>query len=311
MPVDAAPEEKGIVLAMMDRRTAKVAAGAVVLVAVALIVASLLQTPTYEASAEVLVGLQHGNRQGNPPARGEAVVLTEGPDEWVVPLIGVIDSRPVAEETVRSLGSAASPGEVLDNVTVEQVWGTSSIRITYRGTDPEAAERIANAFAAVSSERISEMSVGGSNFTAAVREKATVPDAPAPPEALRKVLLALVIALALSAVLARALPGPLAASVAVELGGRIRRVRRRVGEARVPAAAPISSSVAEGIKERELLEALGRRGKLTAAGAALETSLRGEEADWMLRQLAAEGRLEVSVEDGRQMYALWECDRPQ
>lgn len=284
------------------------AAGAVVLVAVAVVVAGLRQTPTYEASAEVRVGWQRGDRPDDPTARGEALTLTEGPDEWVEPLIGVIETRPVAEEAARRLGSGSSPGELLDNLTVEQVWGTSSMRFTYRDTDPEAAMRTANAFAAVASERISETSASGSNFMAAVREKATVPEAPAAPEPLRKVFLALVIALALSAVLARALPGPLAASVAVELGGRIRRVRRRVGEASVPAAEPTGPSVAEDVKERELLEALGRRRKLTAEGAALETPLTVEEADIMLRALAAKNHLEVGVEDGRPVYSLWEGD---
>ncbi len=41
-------------------------------------------------------------------------------------------------------------------------------------------------------------------------------------------------------------------------------------------------------KERELLEALGRRGEITAARAALETSLTVAQADEMLSKLAAE-----------------------
>jgi hypothetical protein len=83
-----------------------------------------------------------------------------------------------------------------------------------------------------------------------------------------------------------------------------------------PAAAPSGAPGAvmgkdeEGAKEKELLEALGRRGELTVAGTALETSLSVEEANRMLSGLAAKGHLEVRVRDGRLLYALWERDAP-
>jgi predicted ArsR family transcriptional regulator len=64
----------------------------------------------------------------------------------------------------------------------------------------------------------------------------------------------------------------------------------------------------DGAKEKELLEALERRGKLTVAGVALETSLTVEEADRMLSALAAKGHLEVTVARGRLLYSLWERD---
>jgi DNA-binding IclR family transcriptional regulator len=57
-----------------------------------------------------------------------------------------------------------------------------------------------------------------------------------------------------------------------------------------------------------LLEALVRRGKLAAAGAALESSLSVEEAERMLQVLATEGLLEVTVEHGRLLYAIWDHD---
>ena len=59
-------------------------------------------------------------------------------------------------------------------------------------------------------------------------------------------------------------------------------------------------------KEKELLEALKRRGALTVAGVALETSLSVEEADRILSALVAKGHLEVRVERGRLVYSLWE-----
>jgi hypothetical protein len=59
-----------------------------------------------------------------------------------------------------------------------------------------------------------------------------------------------------------------------------------------------------------LLQALRRCGKLTAVEAAMETSLSVEEAERMLSDLAVRGHLEVTVEQGRLHYALWESDAP-
>ena len=61
-------------------------------------------------------------------------------------------------------------------------------------------------------------------------------------------------------------------------------------------------------KEQELLEALGRRGELTAAGAALETSLTVEEADRMLFRLAAKGHVRVRASEtgGGIFYSFWQ-----
>ena len=177
-----------------------------VLVAVAVAVTSLLQTPAYEASAEVLVGWRQGDRPDNPTARGEALSLTNGLEGDVELLVRVIDTRPVAEETVRRVGSGMPPGELLDTLTVEQIRGTSSIRITYRGTDPEAAEQIADEFATVSSERISESTVAHRGFTATLVRRATVPEEPAGTNPVRDGLLTLAVGLALIWGAAEAIP---------------------------------------------------------------------------------------------------------
>jgi hypothetical protein len=62
-------------------------------------------------------------------------------------------------------------------------------------------------------------------------------------------------------------------------------------------------------KEQELLEALARRGELSPALAALETSLTVAEANRMLSELANSGHVEVRAHEGRLGYALWEQDR--
>jgi hypothetical protein len=60
--------------------------------------------------------------------------------------------------------------------------------------------------------------------------------------------------------------------------------------------------------ERELLEALKRRGELSPAQAAMETSLTVNEADKMLDDLAAKGHLDVKVRGGGLFYGLWETE---
>ncbi|HJQ28358.1 MAG TPA: hypothetical protein VJ827_03395 [Rubrobacter sp.] len=62
-------------------------------------------------------------------------------------------------------------------------------------------------------------------------------------------------------------------------------------------------------KEQELLEALERRGEITAARAALETSLSVAEADGMLSRLAENGHVQVHARGGRLAYSLWDMDR--
>jgi hypothetical protein len=69
-----------------------------------------------------------------------------------------------------------------------------------------------------------------------------------------------------------------------------------------------SEPPAANARERELLQALQRRGELTPAEAAMETSLTVNEADEMLKDLAAKGHLDVRVRGGGLFYGLWESD---
>jgi hypothetical protein len=64
-------------------------------------------------------------------------------------------------------------------------------------------------------------------------------------------------------------------------------------------------SGAVGSAEREVLSALRDHGELTPAQVAMETPLTVEEADGMLKDLAAKGHLEVRVRGGGIFYGLW------
>lgn len=71
------------------------------------------------------------------------------------------------------------------------------------------------------------------------------------------------------------------------------------GQRQVPAA---------NSKERELLGVLRRHEEVTPTQAAMETSLTVEEADGMLKDLAAKGHLDVRVRGGGIFYGLWKSE---
>jgi hypothetical protein len=165
------------------------------------------------------------------------------------------------------------------------------------------ARQIANTVGEVSSELISERS---SNLTATVWEKAALPESPVSPHPLRNGLLTLVIGLMLCAGTLVALP-----AVGARVAGTLSEwAVRPIGEAGVLGRRHSVPGIVERIKEKELLRALGRRGKLTAVEASLATSLSVDEANRMLFELAARGHLEVTVEHGKLLYSFWGHDAP-
>jgi capsular polysaccharide biosynthesis protein len=284
----------------------------VVLAALGVTSSGLQQTPIYEASAQVWVDQKPGDQQTYVSGSGEMIKTLppkgEGLQAIIQPLVYAIDSHPVAEKAVERLGLQREPvgrlgpmeaAELLDKLTVEQVEHTSFIVLTYEDTDPVRAQRIVNTVGEVSSELISERS---SAFKATVVEKAALPDSPVSPRPLRNGLLTLVVGLVFCAGTVVALPG-VRARIAGTLGER--PSRQGIGQAGVLGR---DRSIVERVKEKELLLALGRRGKLTAVEAALETSLSVEEANRMLFDLVAKGHLQLIVEHGRLYYAFWERD---
>ena len=174
-------------------RVVRVLAVVAVLVAVGVSWASFLQTPMYEASAQLWVDWQHGDQWTNLGGSGEQIQTLEYrelPTEMIIP---AIDSRPLAEEAILRLGLQMKPAELLDKLTVEQVEGSQFIRLSYEDTDPERAKQIVNTVGEVSSELISERSAAGSNLTATVWDKAAVPETPVSPRPWRNGLVTLVV----------------------------------------------------------------------------------------------------------------------
>jgi capsular polysaccharide biosynthesis protein len=142
-----------------------------------------LREPIYEPTARVWVERE---LLISPPAPGPDKRLTE----TTPAMVRLAASRPVAEETRRSLRLQASSAELLENLEVRRVRGTTFIDLTYRGTDRKKATQTVNTLAKVAAERLSE--AGTKNLAAVVWEEAQVPPAVPEPKPLRNGLLTLV-----------------------------------------------------------------------------------------------------------------------
>lgn len=148
------------------------------LVTVVVVGVSLLLTPRYEASVEILVGQQQG--------------LVEDPNNAIAfqqitaTLTEAVSSRPVAEEVIQSQDLEVTPEDFLEKrLTAEQISDTQFIQVGYTDTDPQRAQKVANAVGEVFSERISEVAQDDSAVSATVWATAVVPDEPVSPNPLR------------------------------------------------------------------------------------------------------------------------------
>jgi len=154
--------------------------------------ASFWQTPTYAASAMLMVGQE--------PADGQSTNLAgsvEGLQQLTQNMTIAIGTRPVAEGAIQRLGLEMSPDELLNKLTIEQVETSQFIRLGYTDTDPQRAQQIVNTVGVVSSERIAQASVPGGALTATVYERAIIPGSPASPDPLRNGVLAAALGLML------------------------------------------------------------------------------------------------------------------
>jgi polysaccharide biosynthesis transport protein len=147
---------------------------------------SLLQTPTYEASATVLVGQQQG--QSDSPARVEEL-------QALIPsALEIITTRPVAEEATSGLDLAMDSEAVLENLSADQTIESGQlIELSYTDTDARRSERVVNVVGEVASERISALPISAHDIKVTVVEGATVPRTPEDPDPLRNAILAAVL----------------------------------------------------------------------------------------------------------------------
>jgi capsular polysaccharide biosynthesis protein len=261
----------------------------------------LVKAPQYEASTTILIG----NQDWEQPALEVDVQELQGS---TMTLAEAADSRPMAEDAIERLGLSTTPEEFLGHLDAEQIEDTQFIEVSYTDPDPQKARVVANTVGDVLSERVPTVNPRSNDaINATLWEPARVPKEPSSPNPLRDGLITLVSGLLLCVGLALALPRIVASGIGRAAIRAMGAARRPVGESRGVSA---MLSTAEAAKEKELLEALARRGALTVAGATLVTSLTVDEADRTLSALAAKGHHEVTVEHGRLLYALWERDAP-
>jgi capsular polysaccharide biosynthesis protein len=168
---------------------ARAVGGALLIAIIAAIIVTLvslamfLREPIYEPTARVWVVRE---LRVGPPAPGPNSILTE----TTPAMVRLAGSRPVAKEARRSLGLQASSAELLDNLEIRGVPGTTFMDLTYRGTDRKKATQTVNTLARVASVRLSE--AYGKNLSAHVWEEAQVPPAVPEPKPLRNGLITLV-----------------------------------------------------------------------------------------------------------------------
>ncbi|MBA2441360.1 MAG: hypothetical protein H0V53_02995 [Rubrobacter sp.] len=151
---------------------------------------SLLQTPVYEASIQVLVGQDQGVVTEDASAAAGLQQVTQTMTE-------LANTRTVAEGVIQELDLSATPDQLLGNMTVQQTEQTQVIQISYSDPDPELAATVADTTGEVFSEQVSEVSSDANAVTATVWEQASAPDSPTSPQPLRNGTLGLIMGLML------------------------------------------------------------------------------------------------------------------
>jgi capsular polysaccharide biosynthesis protein len=155
---------------------------------------NLLQTPIYEASSKVLIVEVRGKDAADQPLSSQV----DGLDQLALVMTEVVDSRRVAEATVKKLGLDIPPGEFVKNLSAEQVTETPFINIKYKDTNPQTAKLIANTIPEVLPDQVSDVNIGTTGpITAKVFDQAVTPNNPESPNPLRNGFVALVFGLML------------------------------------------------------------------------------------------------------------------
>jgi capsular polysaccharide biosynthesis protein len=173
-------------------RTIRKRAWIIVLVAAIFVGAAagftLLQPPSYEASARLLVGQNPAEGSNAQAALGSEIMGLQQATQTVAL---AVDSDPVAEGAAEELNLATDPRALLGNLEVEQMEATQFLELRYADSDPERAQKVANTIADVAAKRVSESAAGASGIRTTVWQYAPTPENPVTPGPLRNGLLAL------------------------------------------------------------------------------------------------------------------------
>ena len=168
---------------------------AIVLIEALAVSSSLLQEPRYEASIQILVG----QRSDVNPTFALSVLDLQ---QLTLTMAQTVNTRPVAEAATRRLNLSMTPETLLDNLDSEALEETQLIRVTYRDSDPQRAERVVNAIGEAFSEQVSNVNLSANAVTATVWERATVPEEPISPNPVLRTFFGLLIGVILGVGLA-------------------------------------------------------------------------------------------------------------
>src|SRR5919202_2281916 len=132
-------------LRVIRKRLWVIALSGVVLV-VAALGYTFAQTPIYEATIKILIGNEGGLTQDPSDVQG-LQQLTQTIAE-------AINSDDVAQAVVSEQNLDITPGDILNNLRAEQIKTTQLIAVSYRDSNPQRAQQVANAVGDVVSEQI-------------------------------------------------------------------------------------------------------------------------------------------------------------
>ncbi|MGB4592255.1 MAG: polysaccharide biosynthesis tyrosine autokinase [Coriobacteriia bacterium] len=117
---------------------------AVVIVTVTAVVVSLLQSPVYEGQAKVLIS---GQDTGSAILGTAISELSSQPERGLQTQVQLMQLRPLAENTIRTLGLKQTPDELLAQIEITAVGQTNIVEITAKASDARMASMIANTMA--------------------------------------------------------------------------------------------------------------------------------------------------------------------
>lgn len=118
---------------------------ATVIVTLVALAVSMLQPPTYESQAKVLIS----EKDTGAAIFGTVLPeLSSQPERALQTQVQLVEVRPIAEATIKELGLQETPEVLLERVDVAGVGQTNVIAVTARASSPEEAAEIADTMAA-------------------------------------------------------------------------------------------------------------------------------------------------------------------
>jgi non-specific protein-tyrosine kinase len=116
---------------------------AVIIVSLVAVGVSLLQQPTYEGSAKILIS----EKDTGAALLGTLLSDSSSPERALQTQVQLMRVRPLAESAIRKLNLKTDPGSLLGRTKVAVVGQTNMVTITVTDTDPKRAADTANAMA--------------------------------------------------------------------------------------------------------------------------------------------------------------------